>query len=247
MKNTIKYKLVKFLVIIALALSAIVLIGGSATEDIVPTFPLAKGSYWVYQGTTKWTKEQSVHEENITWKMEVVEAIQRGHVTGFVLKGSPYDLAWYNEGKEPGNYVMIHINPDQFYLVSNNEKVAKVVQRLKDKDDALVGLVEEHELFLDFPLSRGKVFGDAQQITRKDRWYCWLVESEKARKLENIKGIEKIENVTEYELAYRTSPEYTIMDIVPGVGITRFVYVHHGSIAETDVKLIEYFPGKEIG
>ena len=246
MKNKIQYKLARFFVILTLTMAAIFLIAVSATEDIVPNFPLAQGSYWVYQGTTKWTTDQLVHEENITWRMEVVEAIKRGHVTGFVLKGSPYDLAWYNHGKKPGDYLMIHVYPDQFYLVSSDEKVANLVKRLKDKDDPLVGLVEEQELLLDFPLIRGKVFGDVKQITRQDQWYCWLVESQKARKLQNIKGVKKMQPVTEYELAYRTSPEHTIIDIVPGVGITRFIYVHHGSVAETDVKLIEYFPGKEI-
>ncbi len=247
MKNKIKYKLGKLFVILTLSLSAILLIISSATEELVPSFPLAQGSYWVYQGTTKWTNDKSVREENVTWKMEVIEAIKRGHITGFVLKGSPYDLAWYNQGKKPGDYLMIHVYPDQFYLVNNDEKVANLVKRLKDKDDPLVGLVENNELFLDFPLIRGKVFGDAGQITRQDQWYCWLVESEKATKLKNIKGVKKMQDVTEYELAYRTSPEHTIIDIVPGVGITRFVYIHHGSVAETDVKLIEYFPGKEIG
>lgn len=36
---------------------------------------------------------------------------------------------------------------------------------------------------------------------------------------------------------YRSLPDYQAIDLVPGVGITRFVYVHHGTVAETDVRL----------
>lgn len=36
---------------------------------------------------------------------------------------------------------------------------------------------------------------------------------------------------------HRSLPDYQLIDLVPGVGITRFVYTHHGTVAETDVRL----------
>jgi hypothetical protein len=79
------------------------------TETITTYFPLSQGAYWVYEGIVKWTKGTEVIEKTVTWKMEVVEVVERDHVTGYLLKGHPDDLAWYEEGKERGEHVIIKV------------------------------------------------------------------------------------------------------------------------------------------
>jgi hypothetical protein len=45
-------------------------------------FPLKPGTYWVYEGTVMWTVGTEVKEKIITWRMEVVEAIEAVHNNG---------------------------------------------------------------------------------------------------------------------------------------------------------------------
>jgi hypothetical protein len=37
-------------------------------------------------------------------------------------------------------------------------------------------------------------------------------------------------------------PDHHFLDIVPGLGITRYLYGHHGTVAESEVKLISVRP-----
>ena len=39
--------------------------------------------------------------------------------------------------------------------------------------------------------------------------------------------------------AMRTNPEHEIVTFVPGVGITAYVYAHHGTVSEVNVRLVE--------
>jgi hypothetical protein len=75
----------------------------SPSPSIMEYFPLQKGAYWVYEGTVKWTISNSsdVTEKEIIWKMEVKKVFQRSGVIGYEMLGAPWDLAWYEEGKEP--------------------------------------------------------------------------------------------------------------------------------------------------
>jgi len=214
-------------------------------EEPKPIFPLSKGSAWTYQGTAKWTRPDSgqVVEKSLTWKMEITETLRRGHVLAAVLKGHPADVAHFQEGKAPGNYLIVQVGSAKLYLL-REDRVPEALARLRDEQDALHGLVREEEIFLDAPLVAGKIFGEAAQLTRGDGSYCWVVEAEAPAQLQGIKGIGAANARTCYRLIYRTRPDHTETELVPGIGITRYVYVHHGTVAETDVKLVEYRQGE---
>jgi len=47
-----------------------------------------------------------------------------------------------------------------------------------------------------------------------------------------------------YTLVYRTNPDHTILGFVPGVGIVRYAYSHHGTTAEADAWLVGYHEGR---
>lgn len=215
-------------------------------EEPRALFPLLKGSAWIYQGTVKWTEPASgqVHEKRLTWKMEVVESLRRGHVAAAVLKGHPADLAHYREDQAPGDYVIVQVGTAKFYLL-REPRAKEALVRLRDAKDLLHGLVREEEIFLDTPLVGGKVFGEAEQITRGDGSYCWIVESETPIELKEIKGVGSTNGRACYRLVYRTRPDHTQFDFVPEVGITRYIYVHHGTVAEADLKLVEYRQGED--
>ncbi|MBO0351892.1 hypothetical protein J0895_22975 [Phormidium pseudopriestleyi FRX01] len=187
------------------------------------------------------TNSGQVKQTPITWKMEVIDTFERGPLKIAILKGYPADVAWYSEGKERGDHLIIEVSPGKFYLVSD-ERARLVLQRLTDEADVLVNLLEDLELLLDLPLIPGKAFGPSEQITRLDGGYRWNVETSEQVGLE-VQGISSRESHTQYHLTFRTAPDIMNIYFVPGIGITRYQYQHNGAIAETDLKLIEYYPG----
>ena len=212
-----------------------------------PFFPLKQGTYWIYQGDVRWTPSgsQEVNFAKLTWKMEIVEVFRRETITAARLKGHPEDLVWYEgEGAQPGDYVIVQVGP-RYYLVEG-ERAQEVWGRVKDETDVLVDLVHDDELFLEEPLALHETFGPADQIARTDFSYFWYVEQAEPTDLSGIKGFSQIVGTSSqplamrYRLVYRTRPDHTFVDVVPGVGITRFIYGHHGTVAETDVKLVEF-------
>lgn len=208
--------------------------GRSSLSD---AFPLFDGTCWKYKGKVKWSVPDSpeIREDTITWMMEIVETIERNGITAARAKGHPADLAWYDENRQPGDYLIAHTGEDRYYMLERL-RAEKVLERLLDKNDSLDGLFDESELFLDLPLSINKTFGGLDsgcrwQVIEIDSLDPWLI-----REL-------PLPRFTRYSLALVTLPDHTILDFVPGIGIARYRYVHHGTVCEVDVKLVDYRRG----
>lgn len=200
--------------------------------------PLKSGHAWIYQGVTRWTKPGTgqVLEKKLTWKMQVVEVLQREFITAAIVKGHPADLLWYEDGRERGDYLILSVAQQKFYLVEG-PRVAQVLARLRNEGDNLIGIVEDYELFLESPLRLAQTFGALDPVEHTEQMYTWLVESEAPVDLPFIHGLESTQK--QYRLVQRTMPDDTTVDFVPGVGIVRFQYNHHGTVAQTDVKLVK--------
>lgn len=209
-------------------------------QSILDYFPLKKNAYWIYQGQVKWTKMNSadVVEEEITWKMEVERVFQRNNVIGYELLGAPWDLAWYEAGKTPSEYGIIQ-SGGKFYRVP-----VETVIRLMNEDDYLYGLVDENDIFLETPLVNGGKFCDTVSMTRPDNMYCWNVGEGKPFDTSEVKGVDASKEYWEYPIVNATMPDVSLMTFVPGIGISRYVYRHHGTVSEVDVHLIEYYSGE---
>lgn len=203
-------------------------------------FPLTKGAYWVYEGSVMWQEgdDTPVQEKRLMWKMEVVDTIQREHVRGYLLKGHPSDLIWYEPAKGRETHFIVQVGPKYY----ESDKIAW--ERLKDKKDLLIDLVYEGQMFLDLPLWSGKSFGETAQLTRLAPTYRWVVKNEQIVHLENIEGISPLEKLTQYTLMFQTLPDHTFIEFIPGIGITHFEYGHHGTISNVDMNLVEYHPGQ---
>ncbi len=214
-------------------------------EETPEWFPLSKGTTWVYKGTSKWTRTGSgeVAEKPVTWRMQVLETLTRDQVTAAVVKGYPLDLAHLEDGKAPGDYLIVRVGPGKYYLL-RQLRTEEVLRRLRDENDLLGGVVREDEIILDAPLVPGKIYGEADLITRQDKMYSWIVEEARPAELRGIKGIAPAGGKMEYEITQRTLPDHQIVEFVPGIGITRYVYGHHGTVSETDVKLVEFRRGE---
>jgi hypothetical protein len=59
--------------------------------------------------------------------------------------------------------------------------------------------------------------------------YCWFVESEW-----NCQGRQG------WRITYRSLSSYEALDVIPGIGITRYVFEHHGTVANTAASLLSY-------
>jgi len=209
------------------------------SEDFLP---LTKGSYWIYSGVTKWTEGTEVVEKTLTWKMEVIDTINFEDTTIAIMKGHPNDLAWYEEGTDRSDYLIIR-RGTKFYKL-DGQGMDKIMKSLvKEERPDVDELITENNLLLDLPLTPGKRFGDPEQVNRPDNSYCWFVEAKDQIELKNVKGISSPGKITRCRLIFQTGPDHTVIEYVPGIGIIGYIYNHHGTVSETDLKLIEY--GKE--
>jgi hypothetical protein len=208
--------------------------------SILEYFPLRKGAYWLYEGNVRWTviNSSDIAEKELTWKMEVQRVFQRNNIVGYEMSGAPWDLAWYEEGKAPSEYGIIQAGGN-FYRTSID-----TVWRLMNESDFLSALVDEDDIFLDIPLIQGKKFCDTFSLTRSDSMYCWTVGEASQATVENIKGVISSDTLLEYPIYNGTMPDHSIIHFIPGVGISRYEYHHHGTISDVEVRLIEYYPGE---
>jgi len=200
-------------------------------------FPMEKGTTWVYEGTVKWTLENSnqVETKQIRWTTEITESFKYPEIRVAVLRGFPSDLAWYEEGKAPGTSLLIESDNCFYYLQAKSEQEAlRLARGLSSITD---DLPQGAELLLDLPLRVGKRYDQFGE--RDDNMYCWYVES-KSLTIPHIEGINMQEAITSYRLIYRSNPDHEIMDFVPGLGIVRYIYEHHGTVAFADVRLKEF-------
>jgi hypothetical protein len=206
-----------------------------------PVFSLAKGSTWTYQGDVKWDVKGKVQQKVLTWKMLVVDKIDRsGGVVAYVMNGHPLDLAFYEDGKKPSDYLYL-AKGNRVYQVTviSNDQIARV----KNASDPLDDWMTDETVVLDLPLAANKKFGPAQFLSDPAGMNIWVVAEAKPTKLAGIKGVTPAD-VTEYTLNMRTNPDRESIFYVPNVGITRVTYLHNGTTAQVDVKLIEYVAGK---
>ena len=213
-------------------------------------FPLEKGTYWIYRGETKFLvpkknatedeKQKGVANEEksevLTWKMEVVDTLERPNVFAALIKGGPWDLAWYEPGKARGDYLILRVGDLRFYQYSGKQ-AQELWAKLQQSDARFIPSdLEEGELILDFPLAGGKAFGGDFSGIMRSR-YCWVVEGESGK---SFPGAEKFPDSVEYNLTYRTNPDHQFLDFATGVGIVSYTYGHHGTLAETTLQLIEF-------
>lgn len=201
-------------------------------------FPLTPGTSWVYEGDVSWQGEDgvSVLEKRVTWKMEVLERVQRGHIRGYSMRGHPADLVFYEDGRNPSDYAIIQVGLDKYYRTD-----LAAFRRLKDENDLLAGLVTESQLFLDLPLYEGKRICETVWLTGPQ--YCTTVERADAMSLGDIKNMPASSWAVPYVLAFRSLPDHEYITFVPGVGIVGYVYGHHGTNSEVNLKLVEYHSG----
>lgn len=212
----------------------------TAQETIQQTFPLAKGTYWVYEDTVRWTivGSNKVASKAVRWRMEVVETLKGRRFFVARVKGAPWDLGWYEPGRDRGDYLFVVFDNAIFMMHDQDAReIYSAIQRT-GVTKQMRERVAEH-IWFRLPFHRDARYCDADQESRTDRNYCWVVNSIGSARIAGIAGI-NAQNYEKVELMYRTMPEHEVLELVPGIGITRWTFQHHGTIAEAHVRLIEF-------
>ena len=241
MKKIIKLYLILYIfALLPLFINPPVLSASENANAAVSGIPMSAGNYWIYKGNVKYLKEgtQKEFSRPITFKMEITDVIKRENITAALLKGYPLDLSRFTGlPAERGDYLLVLAGSGSYYLLSG-ENAVNAMKKINDENDSLYELVDESDMIADFPLAAGKVFGEAEQVTRTDGKYCWRVEECVDSDFSSVKGA-GIKNAREYWLFYLTNPDRQKAGFVPGVGITSYSYRHNGTTMEFDVKLTE--------
>lgn len=82
-------------------------------------FPLTPGTFWIYEGTIRWTAEGTnrVATKQVQYRMEVKRVVEREGLKVALVSGFPGDLDW-SEGETPYSITFIVETKDErFYLV----------------------------------------------------------------------------------------------------------------------------------
>jgi hypothetical protein len=153
-----------------------------------------------------------------------------------VVRGWIQELAWYEPGRTPGFSLLLARNSRLYHMPTRDSSSAVASLAGAVESDSSPG--QAWELVVDSGLAVGHIYGqDAERGNRPDTFYAWYVESRQAIRPEAARSFLGPAAV-QWRLVYRTAPDHQIVDIVSGLAITRYVYGHHGTVADTDVKLV---------
>lgn len=205
------------------------------------SFPLSSGTYWIYQGLVRWQEEGSTVGEvrDVTWKMSVVRTLHRNGLLVAVISGFPSDLDWSVGKAKPTPSILVETQDADVYRISSAD-VPSIVDQIDNPQYGWRDLLRKDERFLQFPLKVAARFGcDEGAEIREDGKYCWVVGPPHQASLQNVKGVVSKQGIA-YQLEYDTNPDDEEFEFVPGVGITSYGYHHHGTIADTELHLVEF-------
>lgn len=211
-------------------------------EEARRGFPLQQGTEWVYRGLVRSPEEDSTVGKvtGVTWKMSVVRTVERDGVVAAIVSGFPSDLNWSEGQAKPQISLLLRTGDAKFYLHSE-WNTQSVLDQLDSPKYPLRELADAVDWILQLPLAEGRKFCDQQAMKREDREYCWVTGPPHPADLRGVKGLAPGTR-TAYEITYVTNPDDTEFEFVTGVGITSYQYHHHGTIAETELRLVEFHP-----
>ena len=191
-------------------------------------FPFVKGTTWTYAGTVKWTDVRTPRSGSVRWTSKVRDAFNEGDIAAALLEGGVWDVAWWSPDARAESYVLLRVGT-RYYLVRHDAKTLFAAVKASGRNALPPDLADE--LWFDASLKPGALYRPSDVAPRDDTLYGWSVAGAAATR-------------SAYVLSYRTLPDEETLTIVPGVGITSFAYVHHGTIAEADVHLVAFHRGE---
>jgi len=208
-------------------------------------FPLAPGTYWIYEGFVRsWVKgSETGKTTRVTWKTSVTRVVRHDGLTIAVVKGMPGDLDWSEGDATPSLSIVIRAPDAKFYLIEDDE-AKSLLSQLDNPHYFWQQVPIDDDWFLQLPLAEGKKFCDANGMKRDDGKYCWVTGPAHSTPLAGVKGVQPGKYL-EYRVEYATLPDDMEFDFVPGIGMVTYEYHHHGTTADTELHLVEFHDGAE--
>ena len=209
-----------------------------------PFFPTRVGTYWIYEGTVSWfdAEKEDTATERVSWRMSVDKVLRREGVIAAVLTGFPQDLDWSSGSAEPKRWLFLEDSKHQVHYLNLGPDfdLSKYEKGNQNFDKFLV----DDTLLFEWPMKKGAKYCDADGKKRDDLMYCWFVASVERKKLDTVKGM-PTHDLDVYELKYMSNPDDTTMELVPGIGLLSYRYHHHGTVADTELRLVEFHAAEE--
>ena len=202
--------------------------------------PLEKGTRWTYEGKveTAFSNSPNIYSTNLCWTMEVIDSRKSTNAEAAVVRGFVDELPWYEPAQVPGFCVLLCFSNRVYqYKVPGERQATLIMQEFILDPGKFSAKAQDFNEFFSLPLARDKRWGG--DTKREDGCYCWRVEEVKQEAL-SIQGVASNSIATVYEMAYRSLPDHQLVNVVPGLGITRYVFAHHGTIATVNVRLVSF-------
>ena len=217
----------------------------TANEQLFPANP---GATWVYRGTVSWydmPSEKTV-TKSVTFKTELLEVLRRQDVgvALFVFRGSPWAYDWTQGNAATEEWLIAESATHEMFLTNGRAEAAKKIQRFADQNDSLSDFFSPDDLLMQLPLKKGTKSCDDESKARTDDMYCWIVASERPAHSNELRG-SGLTRASAFQIQFRTLPDDTELEIIPGVGVVSYEYHHHGSVADTSFTLVEFHRAKQ--
>jgi hypothetical protein len=205
--------------------------------------PLLPGTFWVYRGTTRSFDQdhQKPYTAKVSLKMSVEKVLYEPEFTAAVFSGFPSDLDWSGGTTSLERSLWIETKSHSVYLHALEPSTDLI--KLERDPAALAKYMSEESFLFQWPLKKGQKFCDPESRKRQDDRYCWVVATQTKRDRGKRKG-SPMQTMQIFLLQYVTNPEDQQMDLSPGLGLVGCRYHHHGSVADTQLSLVEFHRGE---
>ena len=217
----------------------------TANEQLFPAHP---GATWVYRGTVSWydMPSEQTFTKSVTFKTELLEVLRRQDfgVALFVFRGSPWAYDWTQGNAATEEWLIAESATHEMFLTNGRAEAAKKIQRFADQNDSLSDFFSPDDLLMQLPLKKGTKSCDDESKARTDDMYCWIVASERSARSNELRG-SGLMRASAFQIQFRTLPDDTELEVIPGIGIASYEYHHHGSVADTSFTLVEFHRAKQ--
>jgi hypothetical protein len=200
-------------------------------------FPIHKGTVWTYEGTVYGTRGNRVHKQTAQWDMRVLDVWQEDGLAVALVTGFPGTFSL--ESQEPGRAkaLIARDRGGRYYLIPEVPELDRIFETIPAAGAIREWLVADNLIWVPTP-SVGDSFGKVPEYTGNDGRYCWRVMGWRAFDVRTVMNNPPHRTARRYILGFYTNPDHVIQDFVEGVGLVRYMYIHHGTVEQTYVKLV---------
>lgn len=205
-------------------------------------FPLAPGNYWIYRGTSRvgpgGGRPPIECELDVRVLVTGVRHLEDGVAVALLRRTStPLRTGGQTEPFEPPSEVFAYFLDREKVYEIQGDAVGLLIgdgEREGMPLDEIRKLVADTTPAFVFPLRDGQRFSGPCGELRTDGDYQWMVTKGEpvtllGRRYEDV-----------YVLRYGSLPGTIEIGFIPGLGVVRDQYAHHGTIIEWDLRLVSY-------